>query len=336
MSQINGHYYFPNSSKSQLAQLNVTSDSLNIISESQSIMTCLQADINLRPRIPGVPLEMEFNDGSKFIAIDASQRVNFSSSYAEKLEENKPLIIAAIFLVPVLMWFILTVIVPQIAESSVELIPQSVENKMGDQSFEIVNRLFLEPSALPIERQDEVKAMWSQTLDELSLPSQRYKLYVYASDYFGPNAFALPNGTVVITDDLMNKLEDNPDAILAVLLHEIGHVERKHSLRMVAQSVSNTIAIAVIFGDIEGVGEAIIGTGSALVLNAFSREMESEADDYALENLVTLGKSPAAFSDAMKIFQSLKEEHESDDLLKYLSSHPEIEERIKKAEEFGF
>ena len=336
MQNISGHYYFPNSSKSEHVQLNITNDSLSLRNESECLITCLHADIKLGPSIPGVPVEINFEDGGKFVAIDHNQRVNFSSSNVEKLEKNRPLIIASIFLVPAIMWFILTVAVPQLAEKSVTLLPQSVENKMGEQSFEIIDKLFLEPSTLPIERQDLVKLQWSQALNELSLSSERYQLHVYASEYFGPNAFALPNGTVVITDDLITKLDDNPDAILAVLLHEIGHVERQHSLRMVAQSVSNTIAIAVIFGDIDGIGEVIVGTGSALVLNAFSRDMESEADDYALENLVKLGKSPKAFSDAMKTFLELKSEHESNDLLKYLSSHPEIEERIKKAEEFGF
>jgi len=335
MQSIKGNYYFPQSNKFEQVQLRIADDALSLFNHNECLVTCLASQAVFQPSIPGIPLQINFDDGGTFIADDSEQRIHKSKSTLELLERNKSLIVGSIFLIPVLMWFILTIAMPYVAQESVTLLPESVGNEMGDQSFEIVNRLFLEPSELPVERQEAVKAQWSQAVKNLSLDQERYKLYVYASEYFGPNAFALPNGTVVITDDLIKKLDDNPDAILAVLLHEIGHVERQHSLRMVAQSVSNTIAIAVIFGDIEGIGEAIIGTGSALVLNAFSREMESEADDYALEKLVQLGKSPAAFSDAMKTFLDLKSEHESGNLLKYLSSHPEIKDRIRKAEEFG-
>jgi len=335
MQIIEGNYYFPQSNKFEQVQLHITDEALSLFNNHQCLMTCLSSQAEFSPSIPGIPIQINFDDGGKFVAIDNNQRIHESKSNLEFLEKNKPLIIASIFLIPALMWFILTIAMPRMAEESVTLLPQSVSNEMGEQSFEIINKLFLEPSVLPVERQNAVKLQWQQALKELSLDETRYQLHVYASEYFGPNAFALPNGTVVITDDLIKRLDDNPDAILAVLLHEIGHVERKHSLRIVAQSVSNTIAIAVIFGDIEGIGEVIIGTGSTLVLNAFSREMESEADDYALEKLIQLGKSPTAFSDAMKTFLDLKSEHESGDLLKYLSSHPEIKDRIKKAEEFG-
>lgn len=335
MQQINGQYYYPGNSQFEPAQIKISEETLSVFFGEKCAFVLNHSQAKLRPTIPGVAAEIDFEDGGKFIANDANQRLALYHSTVEGLEKNKPLILASIFLVPFFMWFILTVAMPKLAEESVSLIPQSVSNQMGEQSFKIINELFLSPSELPVEQQDAVKTQWNKALKELSLSSDHFNLFVYNSEYFGPNAFALPNGTVVITDDLIKELDDNPDAILAVLLHEIGHVELKHSLRIVAQTVSNTLAIAVIFGDIEGMGEAMLGTGSTLVLNSFSRDMESEADDYALEKLVHLGKSPAAFADAMNVFLALKSKHEGGDLIKYLSTHPEIKERIKKAEEFG-
>jgi Zn-dependent protease with chaperone function len=335
MQQINGQYYYPRSSQFEPAQMKIGEETLSVFFGEKRAFVLNHSQVKLRSTIPGVAAEIDFEDGGKFIANDANQRLALYHSTVEGLERNKPLILASIFLVPFFMWFILTVAMPKLAEESVSLIPQSVSNQMGDQSFKIIEELFLSPSELPVEQQNAVKTQWNNALKELSLSSDHFNLFVYNSEYFGPNAFALPSGTVVITDDLIKELDDNPDAILAVLLHEIGHVELKHSLRIVAQTVSNTLAIAVIFGDVEGMGEAILGAGSTLILNSFSRDMESEADDYALEQLVRLGKSPAAFADAMKVFLALKSEHEGGDLLKYLSSHPEIKERIKKAEEFG-
>ncbi|MGB1297229.1 MAG: M48 family metallopeptidase [Psychrobium sp.] len=336
MKSIHGNYYFPRSSESKSATVSVVSDTVSIHYDNQCAFIVEQQNVKVSSPIPGVATEIEFDDGGRFIASDASQRLDIGSAQLEKLEKNKPLIFASIALIPLCLWFILAVGMPYVADKSVALVPQSVPEQMGKQSFNIIEELFLEPSELPEDKQAAVKKQWQDAIASLVLSQDvNYNLYVYKSEYFGPNAFALPNGTVVITDALIEKLDDKPDAILAVLLHEIGHVEGKHSLRLVAQSISNTLAIAVIFGDVDTLGEAILGTGSALVMNAFSREMEEEADDYALDHLVKLGKSPEAFGDAMSVFLDLKSQHEESDLLKYLSTHPEVKDRIKKAKEYG-
>lgn len=336
MQSIHGNYYFPRSSKSKVATVSVVSDTVSVHYDNQCAFIVEKDHIQVSSPIPGVATEIEFKDGGRFIASDASQRLEIGNSQLENLEKNKPLIVASIALIPLCLWFILAVGMPYVADKSVALVPQSVPEQMGKQSFEIIEELFLEPSELPQEKQEAVKKQWQDAIASLVLSQDvNYNLHVYKSEYLGPNAFALPNGTVVITDALIEKLDDKPDAILAVLLHEIGHVEGKHSLRLVAQSISNTLAIAVIFGDVDTLGEAILGTGSALVMNAFSREMEEEADDYALAHLVKLGKSPEAFGDAMSVFLDLKSQHEESDLLKYLSTHPEVKDRIKKAKEYG-
>ncbi|MEJ2445529.1 MAG: DUF898 family protein [Exilibacterium sp.] len=165
----------------------------------------------------------------------------------------------------------------------------------------------------------------------------------------------------IVTDDLVKLLEQNPDAILSVLLHEIGHVEHQHSLKLVAQSM----ATSVFFGDIEGAGEIIIGAGSSLLQNAFSRDMEAEADEFAFSRLIELGISPAVFADALQalihatnragssaVGAQSKEPEQAETpsqsegkstgtsaedneptLLEYLSTHPLSRDRIETARE---
>ncbi len=55
-----------------------------------------------------------------------------------------------------------------------------------------------------------------------------------ASPIIGANAFALPGGIVIVTDQLM-QLAEHDDEILAVLAHEIGHVKHRHVLRGLPQ-----------------------------------------------------------------------------------------------------
>jgi len=335
MSQlITGTYYLPKSSEALDAELHVNGDMVSLHHQGQCQEVFELGASTQHITIPGVPMEFGFPDGAKFSAADAQVRLTSSNPSLESLEKNKTLIVASVVLVPALMWFVMMVLMPRIAQGAVAYLPEVVSQQMGKQAFEIIERTMLEPSETDEATQQQIKQQWQNTLVALNLSPQKYKLHVYASEYFGPNAFALPDGTVVITDDLLEQLGDNTDATLAVLLHEIGHVEHKHSLSMVAQSVSSAVAFAMIFGDIEGIGEILLGAGSTLVQSKFSRNMEREADDFALEKLIELGKPADAFAQAMQSFLDLSEGNADIELLKYLSSHPDTQERIDKANDY--
>lgn len=335
MSQlIIGTYYFPASSKALDAQLHVNGETVSLHADGKCIEVAQRSSVQITSVVPGVPLDLEFSNGGKFSAKHAHVRLENTSNRLALLEQNRKLIVASLVLMPILLWVIVMVVMPRAAQTVVAYLPDFVPQQMGQQAFKIIEKSFLEPSTTEQTKQQQVKQQWQQALAALNLPPKKYILHVYASEFFGPNAFALPDGTVVITDDLLAQLDDNPDAILAILLHEIGHVEQQHSLRMVAQSVSSAIIFSMIFGDIEGICEVLLGTASTLVQTNFSRDMEREADDYALSQLVVLGKSPQAFAQAMQSFLDLKTEHGSGQFLKYLSSHPDTQERIDKAKRF--
>ena len=66
----------------------------------------------------------------------------------------------------------------------------------------------------------------------------------------------------------------------------------------------------------------------------YSRQFESEADDYAFAMLKRHGQSPQAFADMMRRLRLRKDaKEEPDALLQYLSTHPATEERIQRAEQ---
>ena len=53
----------------------------------------------------------------------------------------------------------------------------------------------------------------------------------------GPNAFALPGGTIIFTDEMI-MLSEHDDELLAVLIHEIGHVVHRNGMRTIIQDSS--------------------------------------------------------------------------------------------------
>ena len=336
---VQGHYFPKASSNYQQGVANISDTLVEISYDDQLISSHAISDITLTSGLAGLADELRFNDGSRFIPIDVNYRWPFKADKhdrLERLEKSKWAIIAAVIFTPLFMWLMLYKVVPAIAVYSVDTLPRSVVEQMGEQSFTIIEKLALDDSELPIDQQAKVQQHFKTMLTELSLEPSVYRLSFYKSDSFGANAFAMPHGRIVVTDELANLLADKPDALKAVLLHEIGHVVHQHSVRMTAQSAASTIVLAVIFGDLEGIAEVALGTGATFAQQGFSRDMEREADSYALIQLEHLGYSSNDFADAIQALQSAhtsENEHieKVNNLLEYLSSHPSAQERIDNA-----
>jgi predicted Zn-dependent protease len=102
-------------------------------------------------------------------------------------------------------------------------------------------------------------------------------------------------------------------------------------LRLVLRGSGVAIVAAVLIGDVSG--STIAATVPAFLLNArYSREFESQADDYALTALARAGISPAAFVRAMQALEKAHPELREDADIRYLSSHPVTLERIAHAQ----
>ena len=139
----------------------------------------------------------------------------------------------------------------------------------------------------------------------------------------GPNAFALPGGTVIITDELARSFPD-PDVIAGVIGHELVHVAEAHGLKQVYRSLGTYLAVAVIFGDVGPVLNDLLLEGGLLFSLAYSREHESEADRIGLALAAKAGYDPAALA---RFFEQL------DDSSGFagpgwLSTHPSNQDRI--------
>lgn len=332
--------YFPKSSSNYQKCVAIIYDTfIDIHYDEQPMSSHTISSIDLTSAISGLADELNFSDGSRFIPDDVHFRWPFKKNehhLIERLEKSKWAILFAVIFTPVFMWVLLNKAVPAIAVYSVNTLPHNVIEQMGEQSFSLIEKVALTPSELPQEQQTEIKKQFDTMVHNLSLNSSIYRLGIYKSTRFGANAFALPHGRIVVTDDLAKLLADKPNALKAVLLHEIGHVVHQHTVRITAQSAASTIVLAVIFGDLDGVAEVALGTGSTFIQQGFSRDMEREADGYALAQLNNLGYSSNDFADAIEALQKSqtrdnKHIEKVNALLEYLSSHPSAQERIDNA-----
>lgn len=286
--------------------------------------------------IPGLATELQLENGAYFVPDDPAFRWPNNRSgnrTVQWLEDHWTGVLVAAIVTPLFLFWMLFSGIPAAAQASVGLIPDAVSEKLGEQTLYVLNEAFLTESTLPAEQQQQVRERWQNTLSRLDIPSERYQLLIKNSESFGANAMALPNGTVVVTDDIIRLLNEQPDALTAVLLHEIGHVEHQHSLKLISQSIASSLLFAVLFNDIEGIGELVLGASSGLLQSAFSRDMERDADQFAHQHLKQLGIPATAFADAMQALMSSQPEDGSDhaSLLKYFRTHPDTLERIEAA-----
>ncbi|TKB45521.1 M48 family metallopeptidase [Thalassotalea mangrovi] len=333
-----GLMYFAGSSESCEVTVAIKNQQLLITATTDNASRRIDLfDLDVVPPLPSLPCEVLLNDGSRLEingnTATATQlyKANKGNRILAWLESNKWACLAATALLPISFYWLSNSVIPTAAMAVANMIPPSVSHNIDEQVMELFDEEILTSSELHVEQQQSIHHNWQQLLSQLSLPQDQFELFIKKSEFYGANAFALPGGTVVVTDDLATLFVDHPDALNAIMLHEIGHVVERHSLRIMTESVGTSLMITYFFGDLEGMAELFSGTALTLLQNKFSRDMEREADQYAIQQLSSIGASPEAFVEAMTRLQESLGEEKSQPLVEYLSTHPQFEERIQRA-----
>lgn len=148
--------------------------------------------------------------------------------------------------------------------------------------------------------------------------NSRHKFQFFVTEDNAVNAYAMPGGFVVMHTGLLRKA-DTPEEVAGVLAHEVQHVEQRHSLRRIAQSLGLTAALSLLMGDMSG----LASLGGDLLQLKFSRDHETEADREGLKVLVAANINPVGMRD---FFGKLAEDSKLD--LGFLSTHPASAERM--------
>jgi Zn-dependent protease with chaperone function len=218
-------------------------------------------------------------------------------------------------------------------DRAVDAMPPSAERALGEHVLNGLDGEWLKPSRLQPDRQQAWRGRWDATIARArahggpTLP-ERFEIHFRdGGKALGPNAFALPGGDIVITDELLELLADEPDAVMTVLAHEVGHVRHRHGLRLMLRAGAVSIVASVIVGDFS----ALLASAPALLAsNAYSRDNEREADLYGRE----LARAGGADTSRMAaFFERLAKKHQatvdSNPLAIAISSHPADEERVR-------
>ena len=248
-------------------------------------------------------------------------QTNRPERWARHLESRLGHALAALLVSVLVMFAGLRWGVPAMALLASHTLPAVVDRSIGEESLSLMEKISLSPSKLPAARQQSLAQQLAAQCAAQTCPP--YQLLFRDSPLFGANAMALPGGAVVVTDALV-KLSQHDEEVLAVIAHELGHVKHRHSLRLALQSIGAGAILVAITGDIGSVTDIAAGLPSLLLQNGYSRDMEREADAYALTWLNSACIPPTRFAD---ILGRLDENASGKTGL--LDSHPGTAERIQ-------
>ena len=194
-------------------------------------------------------------------------------------------------------------------------VPMGTEQKLGEMVWKT------QKAQLRLIENTPANAAVEQIGARLTTGSRyRYRWFVARDPSI--NAFAIPGGTIVVHSGLIEAAK-TPEQLAGVLAHEIQHVEQRHSLRAMAQSLGMLAALGVVFGDVSGIAQI----AASLSQLSYSRDAEREADTEGLANMKAARIAPQGM---VEIFETLAKESEGLAPPAMLSSHPATAERIAR------
>lgn len=332
---VEGRYYDGRSARSEPLRVEIDAGGL-LRPEPPLFDPVPVAQLRLSSRIGNMPATIRLPSGATIETADHEtldrwrRQFGLGRNLAHALERRLSLAVAALVLVALIVVAGAAWGIPWVSKLVADVLPERIIAQLGEGTLQALDKTVLGSSRLGPERQSELAAILHSLLPDS--PTGLYYRLLHRDGYWlGANAFALPDGTIIVTDQLV-ELADDDHEIAAVLLHEIGHVVHRHGVRQVISHAGLAAMTAAILGDISAAGTLALALPNVLMESSYSRAMEWEADSYALERMDQLGIPRASLGgilDRMSA-EATDDEAQSAAWGMYFSSHPPTSDRIER------
>jgi beta-barrel assembly-enhancing protease len=324
MMQTNANYFDGKTSKPQSITIIFNKHQEVFSFEDTSFVLNQWSIKNLTFEQVGNQICVYNKDGIEFLAIDNLDFINelntfrsekkYFSTYEKliNLGFKKHLFIAASISLIIIAIYIFAL--PWIGEKSAALIPESFDNEISITSFDSIHK----------DKTTQLN-LFAKKIDLNN--SKKLKFIVIQSPEI--NAFAMPDGTIVVYTGIIESME-NYEEMVALLGHEAAHVNNRHAIKMMCRNLAGYLFISAVLGDVNGVASVLIDNANTLRSLSFSREFETEADMDGLSIMIKNKVNPKGMLD---LFNKI-DDKKILEMPHFLSTHPITKDRmtnIKKA-----
>lgn len=334
---IEGYYQYPGRAAQEAARVTLgeLDASLVLARHDAGSQAFMLAQVEVSQALGSIPLTLTFPDGGRFRPADDALFRAWVAQHKPpglvyRLEKYKRGALFTLLATVLVALSYVYVVLPWLSATVALHIPTAVEQQLGEHTLALLERTELAPSTLPEARQQALQRLFEQAQPpEMRQERTPLRLRLMSAPDIGPNAFMLADGTLIVSDELV-KLSRHDDGLVAVMLHEMGHHAYRHSMRMLVRSSLVSLTFMWVTGDVSGVGDTLLQSAAFVNELQFSRDMEREADAWAIAEMQRQGRSLQAMQD---IYQQLmaaseKEHHIERIMPDWLSTHPDMQQRL--------
>lgn len=347
---ILGTWFEKESSAKQTAELLLLDDSFQLVVDGKLLKTGTVESLTVSDRVGNISRKIYFSEDGVFhtqendkvdrwLKSSSQAKHSMASGLFHRLETHWGLIAFSTVFVAVFSFSLVKWGIPSASRYVAHSLPTVVGHKVGEHSLEVMDELLLRESKLSEEVKEKIRQRFEHELAPGIAGDQHFALnFRYAGGI--ANAFALPSGDIVITDELVHELESDQQ-LDSVILHEMGHIYHRHGLtRVVHNSSISVLMLAVTGNDMTTFQEIAVGFPVFLLNQHYSRDAEAEADLYAFEKMVELNIDPTVFAEALEIItqqnsiSTEENENKGTGYSEYISSHPDTKARMEAAKTY--
>ncbi len=208
------------------------------------------------------------------------------------------LMILACITVPPFIFALWVYGIPAMTNLIADQVPTEWEEKLGQDYFQAIFKESIK------EPDPQVRKALDAISERLltAAPGQPYHFRIYVHPSKLVNAMALPGGTIIVFQGLIN-ITETPEELAGVLAHEFQHVLKRHSTRGIIRSEAINIFATVVSGD--SMMNVILQAGGMMEFLRYSRKLESQADAEGMKMVLAARVDPRGM---IRIFEKFEEE----------------------------
>lgn len=331
--RIAAHYHDGRRLAPRPVELELTADSLLVHGLEEPLVHPLSA-VRCSDRLARVPrflhlpggasLETPENDAiDDFLRARGAARGN---ALIHWLEQRARIAAAATVLLVLTLAATVHYGLPALAHRLAHAVPEDIERQVGRLALRSLDPYYPQ-SQMPMSRRTEIMQHLPELLRARGITQDVQLEFRIAGQ---PNAFALPGGVIIITDELVQLA--TTEELAAVLAHEIAHWQLRHGLQSLFRGSASLVLVSMVTGDLSALTTFAAAVPVLILQKGYSRDFETAADDYAAETLRLAGRDPRHLA---AILAKLGAKEKGPAAFSYLSTHPATTDRLARIDPSG-